>query len=72
MICFYVIDLAIDNFRIIALNQNFEKQKTIHLYHKMASDYSYFFKCIHLKEETGVFIFYRYSVKFLKIKIQSY
>ena len=25
----------------------------------MISDYSYFYKCIHLKEETGVFLFYR-------------
>jgi hypothetical protein len=46
-------------FHIIALNQNLEELKTKNLNYHMISDYSYFYKCIHLKEETGVFIFYR-------------
>ena len=60
IICFnLILEGVIYQFHIIALNQNLEKLKTKNLNYHMISDYSYFYKCIHLIEETGVFIFYR-------------
>ena len=60
IICFYVLKIDTLNFRIIALNENLDPQVTIPLEYKMDSNYDYFFKCIHLKGDIGVFIFYGY------------
>ena len=61
IICFYLLKvLALNHYKIIALDQNFEEQKKLALDYTIPSDYSYFFKCIHLKENIGVFILYRY------------
>ena len=62
IICFYLEQLEEYYFKIIALNLNFVEQKSIHLNYSTDSYYPYFFKCIHLKEEIGIFIFYRLSL----------
>ena len=60
VICFnLILEGVLYQFHIIAFNQKLEKLKSKNLLYHMLSDYSYFYKCIHLKEETGVFIFYR-------------
>jgi hypothetical protein len=80
IICFYLEKLEEYNFKIIALNQNFEEQASIYLNTTESYDsfYSYFFKCIHLKGEIGIFILYslldntRSPIIFFKIYNSSY
>ena len=61
IVCLYVLKTLLFEygfFNLIAIDQNFVKQTTLPLIYKMVSDFSYFYKCFHLKGETGVFIFY--------------
>jgi hypothetical protein len=64
IICFYLQKIALHHYKIIALNQNFEEQKTISLDLTIHSDYSCFYKCINLKGEIGVFILYSFLTIF--------
>ena len=65
IICFYLFKVALYHYKIIALNQNLEEQKILPLDYSIPSDYSYFFKCIHLKEDIGVFILFRFATNLI-------
>ena len=65
IVCLYVSKTLLGEsgfFNLISIDQNFVKQTTLPLIYKMVSDFSYFYKCFHLKGETGVFIFYYYGL----------
>ena len=62
IICFTLhLDFMQYHFYIIALKENLEKEKDSFLNYHLNTGNPYFFKCIHLKGETGVFIFYSSS-----------
>ena len=65
IICFYALKKSILHyFYIIALNQELEEKESTSLDYHLDSDNYYFFKCIHLKEEIGVFILYGLNIIF--------
>ena len=60
IMCFYLTNNNTKYYHIIAYNSELEKKNEITIY-----DFSYntnpFYKCIHLKEEVGVFSYYKYD-----------